>query len=314
MELRVFTEPQQGATYDDLLRSPRRPSGSASGRSSAPTTTSAMGADGLPGPSDAWVTLAGLARETSTIRLGTLMTSATFRHPGPLAITVASVDQMSGGRVELGLGAGWFEAEHTAYGIPFPGTGERFDRLEEQLAVITGLWASRRATSPTTARTTRSPTRPGCPSRRRPGRRCSSAARGKKRTPALAARVRRRVQPAVRRLEEGLEPRSTGSGGPARRSAATPATLRFSSALVLCVGADEAELERRAAAIGHDMAELRANGLAGTLAGGRRQDRPLRRVGADPALPAGPRPRTTSTTCGWWRARSCRRCDRRAER
>ncbi len=72
------------------------------------------------------------------------MTSATFRLPGPLAISVANVDQMSGGRVELGIGAGWFEAEHTAYGIPFPDTGERFDRLEEQLAIITGLWASRR--------------------------------------------------------------------------------------------------------------------------------------------------------------------------
>ena len=99
-----------------------------------------MGSDGLPGPTDSWVTLAGLARETSTVRLGTLVTSATFRHPGPLAISVAEVDAMSGGRVELGLGAGWFEAEHAAYGLPFPDTKERFDRFEEQLAVITGLW------------------------------------------------------------------------------------------------------------------------------------------------------------------------------
>ena len=98
--------------------------------------------DGLPGPTDAWITLAGLARDTSRIRLGTLVTSATFRLPGPLAISVAQVDEMSGGRVELGLGAGWFEAEHTAYGIPFPPLGERFDRLEEQLAIITGLWTT----------------------------------------------------------------------------------------------------------------------------------------------------------------------------
>ena len=104
-----------------------------------------MGGDGLPGPTDAWVTLAGLARETSTIRLGTLVTPATFRLPGPLAITVAQVDQMSGGRVELGLGTGWYEQEHTAYGIPFPPLGERFDRFEEQLQVVTGLWAQRRA-------------------------------------------------------------------------------------------------------------------------------------------------------------------------
>src|SRR3954468_9401568 len=101
-----------------------------------------MDAPGDPGPTDSYVTLAGLARETSRIRLGTLMTSATFRLPGPLAIAVAQVDQMSGGRVELGLGAGWFEAEHSAYGIPFPEVGERFDRLEEQLAVISGLWAT----------------------------------------------------------------------------------------------------------------------------------------------------------------------------
>ena len=100
--------------------------------------------DGLPGPTDSWVTLGALARETARIRLGTLVTSATFRLPGPLAIAVAQVDQMSGGRVELGLGAGWYEAEHTAYGIPFPPLRERFDRLEEQLAIITGLWARRR--------------------------------------------------------------------------------------------------------------------------------------------------------------------------
>ena len=76
------------------------------------------------------------------IRLGTLVTSATFRHPGPLAISVAEVDAMSGGRVEFGIGAGWFEAEHRAYGIPFPGLGERFERLEEQLDLITGLWST----------------------------------------------------------------------------------------------------------------------------------------------------------------------------
>ena len=100
------------------------------------------------------------------------MTSATFRLPGPLAIAVAQVDQMSGGRVELGLGAGWFEAEHRAYGIPFPPLGERFERLEEQLEIITGLW-----TSPPGAysfagdRTTRWSTRPRCPSRSAAARR-----------------------------------------------------------------------------------------------------------------------------------------------
>lgn len=121
MELRIFTEPQQGATYDQILRIARAAEDLGFGAFFRSDHYLSMGGTGLPGPTDAWTTLAGLARETSTIRLGTLMTSATFRFPGPLAIQVAQVDQMSGGRVELGLGAGWFEQEHTGYGIPFPG-------------------------------------------------------------------------------------------------------------------------------------------------------------------------------------------------
>ncbi|MBJ7352719.1 MAG: LLM class flavin-dependent oxidoreductase, partial [Rhodococcus sp.] len=140
VELRVFTEPQQGATYDDLLRVATAAEEFGYGAFFRSDHYLAMSGDGLPGPTDAWITLAGLARETSTIRLGTLVTSATFRYPGPLAISVAQVDAMSGGRVDLGLGAGWFEDEHKAYGLPFPVLGERFDRLEESLAVITGLW------------------------------------------------------------------------------------------------------------------------------------------------------------------------------
>src|SRR5947199_4554691 len=143
MKLRIFTEPQQGADYQTLR--------------TVALATEDLGFDaffrsdhylkmgevsGVPGPTDAWITLAGLARETSTIRLGTLVNSATFRLPGPLAITVAQVDEMSGGRVELGLGAGWYEAEHRAYGIPFPPVKERFDRLAEQLAMVAGLWST----------------------------------------------------------------------------------------------------------------------------------------------------------------------------
>ncbi len=135
-----MTEPQQGATYDDLLAVARTAEELGFGAFIRSDHYLAMDTDGLPGPTDAWVTLAGLARDTSTIRLGTLMTCATFRLPGPLAIAVAQVDQMSGGRVDFGFGAGWFGAEHTAYGIPFPDTKERFDRYEEQLAILTGLW------------------------------------------------------------------------------------------------------------------------------------------------------------------------------
>jgi len=141
MELRVFTEPQQGAAYADLLAVARVAEECGYGAFFRSDHYLKMGGvSGLPGPTDAWVTLAGIARETERIRLGTLLTAATFRLPGPLAISIAEIDAMSGGRIELGLGAGWYEQEHRAYGIPFPALGERFERLEEQLAIITGLW------------------------------------------------------------------------------------------------------------------------------------------------------------------------------
>jgi len=140
MRFVIFTEPQLGASYADQLRLAQHSEElgfDAYFRSDHYLT---MGGDGLPGPTDSWVTLGALAVQTSRIRLGTLVTSATFRYPGPLAISVAQVDEMSGGRVELGLGAGWYEAEHRAYAIPFPPVKERFDRLAEQLAIVTGLW------------------------------------------------------------------------------------------------------------------------------------------------------------------------------
>jgi F420-dependent oxidoreductase-like protein len=143
MRLRVFTEPQQGFTYDQQLaiaRTAEEVGFDAFFRSDHFLAFDTD--DGRPGPTDAFITLAGLARETTRIQLGTLVASATFRLPGPLAIAVAQIDAMSGGRVELGLGAGWFEEEHRAYGIPFPPTKERFDRLEEQLELIRGLWTT----------------------------------------------------------------------------------------------------------------------------------------------------------------------------
>src|SRR6188472_160046 len=140
MELRIFLEPQQGATHDDQLAIAQLAEELGFGAFFRSDHYLAMGVDGRPGPTDSWVTLAAIARETSTIRLGTMMTSATFRYPGPLAISVAQVDQMSGGRVELGIGAGWYEAEHLAYSFEFPTTGERFESLTDQLAIVTGLW------------------------------------------------------------------------------------------------------------------------------------------------------------------------------
>ena len=143
MRLRIFTEPQQGTTYDQQLAMARIAEAEGFDAFFRSDHYLHFGeGDGQPGPTDSWTTLAALARETSTIRLGTLVTPATFRLPGPLAIAVAQVDAMSGGRVELGLGAGWFDTEHAAYGIPFGTFGERFERLTEQLEIITGLWST----------------------------------------------------------------------------------------------------------------------------------------------------------------------------
>lgn len=262
MELRIFTEPQQGATYDDLLAVALEAEELGFGAFFRSDHYLGMGTEGLPGPSDAWITLAGLARETSTIRLGTMMTSATFRHPGPLAISVANVDQMSGGRVELGIGAGWFEAEHTKYAIPFPSTGERFDRFEEQLAIITGLWATSGGFSfdGTHYFVADSPGLPK-PTQAKPP--VLIGGLGKKRTPALAASY-------ADEFNLPFVDEATTKDQFARVRAACeaierdPATMTWSNALVLCVGSDEAEIARRAAAIGREPAELRENGLAGT--------------------------------------------------
>jgi F420-dependent oxidoreductase-like protein len=267
MELRVFTEPQQGATYDDLVAVAKEAEALGFGAFFRSDHYLAMGGDGLPGPSDAWVTLAGIARETSTIRLGTMMTSATFRLPGPLAISVANVDQMSGGRVELGIGAGWFEAEHTKYGIPFPGTKERFDRFEEQLAIITGLWATeggfshdgehyRVADSPGLPKPTQTQGLRGGPP-------VLIGGLGKKRTPALAARYADEFNLPFVDVET-TEAQFARVRAACEEQQRDPATMTWSNALVVCVGEDEAEVERRAKAIGRDTADLRANGVAGT--------------------------------------------------
>ncbi|GAA4381641.1 LLM class F420-dependent oxidoreductase [Nocardioides caricicola] len=262
MELRIFTEPQQGATYDDLVAVAQEAERLGFGAFFRSDHYLGMGTEGLPGPSDAWITLAGIARETSTIRLGTMMTSATFRLPGPLAISVANVDQMSGGRVELGIGAGWFEAEHTKYGIPFPSTGERFDRFEEQLAIITGLWATEGGFTHAGAhyQVTDSP---GLPKPVQPKPPVLIGGLGKKRTPELAARYADEFNlPFVD--EETTRAQFARVREACEQQGRDPGTLRWSNALVLCVGADEAEIDRRAAAIGREKAELRENGLAGT--------------------------------------------------
>jgi F420-dependent oxidoreductase-like protein len=270
MDLRIFTEPQMGATYSDLLavaRASEELGYSAFFRSDHYLT---MGGDGLPGPTDAWTTLAGLARETSTIRLGTLVTSATFRHPGVLAIQVAQVDEMSGGRVELGLGAGWFAQEHAAYGIPFP--AKRFGLLTEQLEVVTGLWGTpvgerfsyagehyTLENSPALPKPVQQspldPTRAGVP--------VIVGGLGPKRTPALAARFAAEFNLSFPPLAE-IGPKLETVREACRTIGRDPGTLTMSTALVMVAGRDDAEVDRRAAAINRDPKEVREVGIAGT--------------------------------------------------
>lgn len=264
MDLRIFTEPQQGATYDDLLEVAKATEllgFDAFFRSDHYLT---MGGDGLPGPTDAWLTLAALARETSRIRLGTLVTSATFRHPGPLAVSVAQVDQMSGGRVEFGYGAGWFEAEHAAYGIPFPPLGERFDRLEEALAVITGLWATPVGQTFSYAGAHLQVTdSPALPKPVQPSIPVIVGGKGKKRTPALAARYASEFNVPFENLPVAIPliDRVRSAVAAAGRS---EDSMAYSTAQVVCLGSTDAVLARRAAAIGRPVDDLIANGLAGS--------------------------------------------------
>jgi F420-dependent oxidoreductase-like protein len=267
MDFRVFVEPQNGMSYEQQLRMARAAEAagfSAFFRSDHYLT---MGGDGLPGPTDSWVTLAGLARETSTIRLGTMVTAGTFRLPGPLAIQVAQVDAMSGGRVDLGLGTGWYEAEHTAYGIPFPSLRERFDRFEEQLAIITGLWKTPVGErfsypgkfypvtdSPALPKPVQSPHPP-----------VIVGGGGARRTPELAAKY-------ADEFNRGFAPPDQIREQFARVRAACaeigrdPAELDWSVAHTVVCGRNDAEARRRAEAIGRDPENVAAIGIAGSVA------------------------------------------------
>ncbi|AOS65164.1 LLM class F420-dependent oxidoreductase [Actinoalloteichus hymeniacidonis] len=269
LAFRVFTEPQQGASYDDLLRLARHAEHLDYDAFYRSDHYLVMGDDnsGLPGPTDAWITLAGLARETARIRLGTMVSAATFYLPGPLAIAVAQVDQMSGGRVDFGLGTGWYAEEHTAYGIPFPPLGERFDRFEEQLAIITGLWATEEgAKFSYDGRHYRLVDSPALPKpTQRPGPPVLIGGSGAKRTPRLAAQYADEFNLPFADIEQ-LAAQFDRVKAAAEARDRDPASLRWSTSLVLCAGETEAEITRRAAAIKREPAELRKNGLGGTPA------------------------------------------------
>lgn len=265
VSLRIFVEPQQGATYDDIL--------------TAAQATEALGFDGFfrsdhfigwsgdgqPGPTDAWTTLAGLARDTRTIRLGTLVTSATFRLPGLLSIQVAGVDQMSAGRVELGIGTGWVDVEHTAYGIPFPPLRERFDRLEEQLAIITGLWRS--PVGSTFSFAGRYYDLVDSPALTKPvqtgGVPIIVGGLGKKRTPDLAARYAAEYNVPLQSVAETAQLYDAVRAA-CERIGRSAEGLTLSAAQTICLGRSGAAVRRRAEAIGRDVDELRQQGLAGS--------------------------------------------------
>ncbi len=263
MEFRVFVEPQQGASYEDLLAVARASEELGFDGFFRSDHYLAMGSgDGLPGPTDAWTSLAGLARETSRIRLGTLVSSVTYRHPGILAIQVAQVDAMSGGRVELGLGAGWFEKEHLAYAIPFP--ERRFGMLEEQLEIVTGLWSTpvgerydfagehyTLVDSPALPKPVQSPLP------------VIVGGGGAKRTPALAARFATEYNTGFGHLAD-MAPRIARARAACEEAGREPASLVLSMPGTVAAGATTAEAAKRAKAIGRDPAKLADGGFAGT--------------------------------------------------
>jgi F420-dependent oxidoreductase-like protein len=266
MLLRIFVEPQEGATYDDqLVYAQLAEELGFDGFFRSDHYISFTFGDGLPGPTDAWTTLAGLARDTSRLRLGTLVSPVTFRQPGPLAITVAQVDAMSGGRVELGFGAGWNDREHAAYGLDFPATGERFGRLEEQLEILTGLWTAPAGDrysyegryytlvdSPALPKPVQQPHPP-----------IVMGGWGQRRTPRLAAHFATEFNvgfapvpdfaPSVRRVRDACV--AIGRD---------PASLRTSIAISVYCGRDDAEVAKRASVVGLDPDTARQRAIAGT--------------------------------------------------
>ncbi len=280
MRLRVLMEPRRGATYEQIL--------------ALAQTTEEAGFDaffrsdhylGIDAgdtaylPTDSWTTLAGLAVQTGRVTLGTLMTASTFRHPGPLALTVATVHAMSGGRVELGIGAAWYEREHRSFGIPFPPVGERFDRLEEQLGVITGLWSTPRGERFSYAgRHYRLDECANFPDLRGVPPRVIIGGAGPRRTPELAARFASEFNSGFR---DGIAERFANFRRIAAGLGRDPATVRLSTTLPVCCGATRKEAGARAASLGEPGARLLRQGVIGVPADVLDQLDQLAAVGVD---------------------------------
>jgi len=268
MDLRIMVEPQQGASFEQqLLMAQVAEASGFTGFFRSDHYLKITGEEGLPGPTDTWVTLGAIARETTTIRLGTMVCAITFRLPGPLAVAAAQVDNMSNGRVELGIGAAWYPDEHAAYGIPFPTTKQRFDMLEEQLEIVTGLWRSplggeftfigdhyNIVGSPGLPK----PTQPGGPP-------IIIGGFGAKRTPDLAAKFAAEFNVPFASVEDFRKQRQRVRDA-CEEIARTPDDITFSAALVLCCGENAEEVERRAGAIGEPVEMLKLKGAVGSPA------------------------------------------------
>jgi F420-dependent oxidoreductase-like protein len=272
MRLRVLLEPRHGATYQQILAMAR--AAEEAGFDAFFRSDHYLGIDvrdASYAPTDSWVTLAGLAVQTQRIRIGTLVTASTFRHPGPLAVAVATVQAMSGGRTELGIGAAWYEREHESFGIPFPPIGERFDRLEEQLAILTGLWDTPPGESfsfhgkhyqiENCVNFPALGPGDGDPGHGRP--RLIIGGAGPRRSPALAARFADEYNCG---LPDGVAGRLANFRRICAESGRDPAAVRLSTALPVCCGSTTGEARRRAAALGEAGARLLSMGVIGTPA------------------------------------------------
>ena len=284
----VMLEGQEGGTYEEILAVAGQSEDLGFGglfRSdhwlpimSRPTTDA----------TDAWATLAGLARDTARIRLGTMVSPMTFRHPSELAKVAATVDRMSAGRIEVGFGTGWYEAEHRAYGILFPPLSERFERLEEALELCTAVWSDGPATF--AGRYYRLEDAPGMPKpSQRPRPPIIVGGKGPRRTPELAARFADEFNSFGGDAAEWGARRQNVVDA-CERIGRDPRTLRYSWTGPTVVGTDHDDLERRVARrmahVGADgsptawIAEQRSRGmLVGTVEQVSEQVGALRGVG-----------------------------------
>ena len=281
MDFRIFTEPQQGAGYERLSTLAIHAEASGFNGFFVSDHYHVMGDnDPRNGPTDAMTTLAGIARDTVKLRLGALVCSATFRQPGRLSVIAAEIDQMSSGRLELGVGAGWFDREHEALGISFPSLKERFDRMEDQLSILELFRITpAESTFDYQGRTVALKDCPALPkAAQESGIPIIVGGGGPKRTPNLAARFAnefnlpfsspRDFELQANRVRQACESISRD-----------PDSMVFSVAQVLCIGTTEKELKRRSAKIGRDLPELRENGVAGTLDEARERIRSFQQFG-----------------------------------